>query len=91
VPFYDTYWTLRGFQEYETIYRRKPFSDIPEPQITGERVSALLGPLFKRVIVHFGEGRLNPSTIAWCIREVEKQLRSDNRPTTALEPTPTAP
>jgi hypothetical protein len=27
-------------------------------------------------IVHFAEGRLNPSTIAWVIAEVEKELLS---------------
>ena len=77
VPFYDTYWTLRGIREFESIYGRKPFSKTTAPQFTNEQVLALLQPAFEKMIVHFGEGRLNPSTIAWCLREVEKQLGTE--------------
>jgi HNH endonuclease len=77
VPFYDSYWTLRGILEYEKIFGRKPFANAQTGALTDEVLLTLLRPLFGKVVTHFGEGRLNPSTIAWCLREAERQYELD--------------
>lgn len=71
---YDTYWTQRGIEEFERMFRRKPFSDLDESKVSSSEVIALLKDEINKTTVHWGEGRLNPSTIAFVIAEVEGKL-----------------
>ena len=74
VPFYDMYWMQRGFEEFEKMFRRKPFSNLDERKINHNDVIELLREEFDRATIHWGEGRLNPSTLACIIAEVEERL-----------------
>ncbi|MDD4963249.1 MAG: HNH endonuclease [Gallionella sp.] len=73
-PFYDTYWTERGLKEFEVIFKRKPFSALANDAQSKERIESAMWKYMQETIVHFGEGRLNPSTIAWVMRKVEDEL-----------------
>ncbi len=74
VPFYDSYWTARGIEEFELMFGREPF--------LGERFRTIDERLalesFRRQLtkatIHFGEGRMNPSTIASVFALVEREL-----------------
>ncbi len=72
-PFYDTYWTIRGMKEYNVIYK-ETFEEIAmRLKIEPEEFEAFLKEQKNFVTIHFGEGRLNPSTIAGIIRSFVKQ------------------
>lgn len=71
-PFYDTYWTIRGTQEFENMFKRKPFAGISVPE--NEELREMLRQEMQKAIVHFGEGRVNPSTIACIMAELEARL-----------------
>ncbi|WP_245614043.1 hypothetical protein [Actinokineospora inagensis] len=76
VPLYDTYWTVRGWEEFEVMFGRKPFATFAD---AGEDSPAsdyrsLLAAEFDQTIIHFGEGRRNPATIACMIAELEQKL-----------------
>ena len=70
--FYDTYWTIRGIKEYDNIYSEKMEDAVNRLQITPEKFKAFLDKQANFVTIHFGEGRLNPSTIASMIRSFIK-------------------
>jgi hypothetical protein len=72
--FYDTYWTQRGFDEFEKMFKRKPFSSLDASKVSPEMVNELLRTEMRNTTIHYGEGRLNPSTIACVIAEVEEKL-----------------
>ncbi|MET9229719.1 HNH endonuclease signature motif containing protein [Lentzea sp. NPDC003310] len=78
VSAYDTYWTLRGWEEFEVIFGRKPLECFKEAAVDHRMLNAecraLAADEFAKTVVRFGEGRLNPSTIACVIAEVEKKL-----------------
>jgi hypothetical protein len=72
--FYDTYWILRGMQEYSKIYKEEiTESMLRLNNLTHEAFSAFLKEQTNFVAIHFGEGRLNPSTIAGIMRSFIKQ------------------
>lgn len=77
--FYDTYWIQRGLKEFETMFKRKPFSTFNQDKIDFDKVFEMIGIEMKNTIIHFGEGRLNPSTIACVISEVEEKLTKTNK------------
>ncbi len=74
----DTYWTMRGWEEFEVIFGRKPLEIFREAGVDHHSLKAecraLAADEFAKTVVHFGEGRLNPSTIACVIAEIEKKL-----------------
>lgn len=72
VDFYDTYWRIRGFREYEFIYGRKPFSNFNSSLLPKFEIE--LKKYFKDTSTHWGQGRINPSTIVWLIKQVEKGI-----------------
>jgi len=78
VPLYDTYWTIRGWEEFEIMFGRKPLTHFLEGGIDGDTLVedyiGLMNEEFARTVIHFGEGRLNPSTVACIIAEIEKTL-----------------
>lgn len=74
VPFYDTYWTIRGMMEFEHIFKRKPFEGFDDMGISEELIRSTLKKHIKNTTVHFGEGLLNPSTIVWVFLKVEAEL-----------------
>ena len=77
VPLYDTYWTIKGEKVFEKMFKRKPFSNFEEDKIDMEVVRELMKKEFNNVTTHFGEGWLNPSTIACIFAEMEKKLENE--------------
>jgi hypothetical protein len=71
---YDIYWTQRGFEEFEKMFGRKPFSELDESQASTNEAVELLRDELRNTTIHYGEGRLNPSTIACVIAEIEEKL-----------------
>ena len=76
--FYDMYWTRRGLEEFERMFRRKPFSDLDESKVNPDEAIEWLRAELRKTTIHYGEGRLNPSTIACVIAEVEEKLMQMN-------------
>lgn len=72
--FYDTYWTIRGMEEFEKMFQRKPFINIDNTNISPEEVNKALQEAIQTATFHFGEGGMNPSTIASVIYLVEEQF-----------------
>ena len=77
VPFYGTYWQQRGIREYELIFGEKPFVGLSHSDELMERVKAVLKELFSRTSTHWGQGKINPSTWAWVMRQVDQTARYD--------------
>lgn len=75
VPFYGTYWHQRAVQEFELIFGRKPFTLIDETQVTKEMINEAVEKHIRSAGIHFGEGRLNPSTMAWLLFQAEQELQ----------------
>ena len=73
VSLYDTDWIIRGYEEFERIFRRKPFSEFREI-ISESIIVQALNKYRRMAIIHFGEGRPNPSTVAWLFSKIEKEL-----------------
>lgn len=74
VPFYNTYWTIRGVFEFEQMFGRIPFAGINLNDQQVDRAKEILRTEMKNAIVHFGEGRMNPATIACMFAAVEIRL-----------------
>lgn len=77
VPHYGTYWQLRGNREYELIFHRKPFDGYSKLDDIQERLNSAARKLLGRTRTHWGQGKLNPATIAWLIYSVEEELKGD--------------
>ena len=87
MPFYGTYWHQRATKEFEFIYDRRPFSLVDETQVTEslniESLMSLINEVVEKYVrsagTHFGERRLNSSTMAWLIFQTEQELLSKRR------------
>ncbi len=72
--FYGTYWHIRGVREYEFIHGKKPLEDIEECGSLLPKLRAAIQKHIKQTNTHWGQGKLNPATIAWLIRQIELEL-----------------
>lgn len=75
VPYYGSYWQLRGLREYEFIYGEKPLLGLAN---TGElllEAKECLSKVFAKTSTHWGQGKLNPSTWAWVLRQIDQKAR----------------
>jgi HNH endonuclease len=77
VPFYGTYWQERGFKEYELIFGEKPFLGLTHSDELMQSATKILKELFPKTSRHWGQGKLNPSTVAWVLRQVDQRARND--------------
>jgi 5-methylcytosine-specific restriction endonuclease McrA len=73
VSLYDTAWIIRGVEEFERLFKRKPFAGMDLDAIF-PIIRESLRTYRRRAIIHFGEGRLNPSTVAWIIGQIEGEI-----------------
>jgi hypothetical protein len=74
---YGSYWYQRGFREYEFVYRKKPFAGLERSDAMLIRLNEEVGRYIRRTNTHWGQGKLNPATIAWLLRHVEKALSNE--------------
>ncbi|NUQ76099.1 MAG: HNH endonuclease [Polyangiaceae bacterium] len=73
-PFYENYWSLRGAEEFEEMFGRRPFSGPEFSPALVTKACGLLREEMDKATIHWGEGRLNPSTIASIYALVEERL-----------------
>lgn len=74
VAFYDTYWTAKGAEEFELMFGRRPFEGEDFRDVDLSRAIEALRQKLAMATIHFGEGRMNPSTIASVFALVEEEL-----------------
>jgi hypothetical protein len=84
VPVYSLYWSVRGAQEFEKMFGRMPFTAPEFDRFSREEALSVTRSEMEKAIMHFGEGHLNPSTIACIFALVEERL-TGNAPTAAAE------
>jgi hypothetical protein len=75
ISFYDTDWIIRGCEEFERIFRRKPFAGLTV-NVSENKIIEALKAYRQKAIIHFVEGRPNPSTVAWLFSKIETELTS---------------
>jgi hypothetical protein len=75
--FYGMYWYKRGLREYEFIFGRKPFSENFDAESLIPKVNAAIERYIKQTNTHWGQGKINPATIAWLLRQVEQAVTND--------------
>jgi hypothetical protein len=76
--FYDTYWTIRGMQEYEFIYKKSPVQELLDLNISSiEEFKPLMKEYMEKCTWHWGQPRMNPATIAGCFRMIIKKLQKE--------------
>ena len=71
VPFYDIEWIVSGLEEYQRLFGKSPFCGPLLPDPAG--LKYLVKKFREQAIIHFGEGRPNPSTLAWVIAKMEDE------------------
>lgn len=84
---YGTYWQIRGFEEYELVYGSKPFAGLADQPELVDRMRAAMKKHLRSVSTHWGQGKLNPATVAWVLRQVESACRNDANPSVEARPT----
>lgn len=68
--FYGMYWYERGVREYEFIYGEKPFVDTDDPTSFLAKASVVIKENINSTSTHWGQGKINPSTVAWLLRKI---------------------
>jgi HNH endonuclease len=68
VPFYDTEWIVSGLEEYQRLFGKNPLTDLDAFDVS--KLKRTIKKFRQQAIIHFGEGRPNPSTLAWVIAKV---------------------
>ncbi len=76
---YGDFWYDRAKEEFERMFKRKPFSKMDVVSISDAERENIVKELLKKAIVHFGESRLNPSTLASLVYLIEEQLLRDTK------------
>jgi hypothetical protein len=76
VSLYDAYWTFRAMEMFEKMFGREPFSNIDQYDLGYKEITSLVKKEIRKGSTHFGEGSINPSTIACVIKEVEERLEA---------------
>jgi ribosomal protein L37E len=74
VPMYATYWIIRGHFEFEQMFGRLPFDEIALSEEEQQLFEELFREELQQTIIHFGEGMINPSTIACIFAKVEEKF-----------------
>ena len=86
VPGYETFWFVRGREEYEFIYRRGFIEDmyrifkkanITDEAVVSKKISEIYGEASAKASNHFGQPDFNTATMAGIYRMLIKQLASD--------------
>lgn len=78
-PYYGMYWYERGLREYEFIFGKKPLAEVKEDsEVILPRLNQAIAKYIQETSTHWGQGKINPSTIAWLLYQVERDaIKSD--------------
>lgn len=71
VPLYDAEWIISGLEEYQRLFGKRTFSSLKSLDIS--QLKRMVEKFRRQAIIHFGEGRPNPSTLAWVIAKMEDE------------------
>ncbi len=77
VSFYGLYWYQRGFREYEFIFGKKPFSNLENMEEIMPKVRLAIETYLANTSTHWGQGKINPATIAWLLHKVETEVEKN--------------
>ncbi len=75
-PFYDTLWFMRAMDQYVAMFGKAPFEGMDEAAIPADEIKSLFRQVLRETVVHFGEGHLNPVTVACVMHQVEQILQA---------------
>ena len=82
VPLYETFLVSRGIQEFHRMFGKYPFSSLSEDDLRSHRLKDMLNREIQETVVHWGQGRRNPATLA-CIYARAEELFTGNQLTSA--------
>lgn len=71
-PFYDSSLYFRAVIEFEHMFGRRPFKGLNEEQI--RKAQKEITEILDSTIIHWSEGRRNPSTLACIFAKIEETL-----------------
>ena len=77
VPFYDTFWTIQGMEEYKKIYSVSFSDELKARGVTEQdqkELEAILQQQLARTSYHFGDPHLNIATLAGLYRMTLKEF-----------------
>ena len=74
--FFEVFRFRRAMDQYVTIFGRAPFEGVDVAAVPVEEMESLLRQILRGTVVHFGEGHLNPVTVACVIHQVEQVLQA---------------
>lgn len=77
VPFYGMYWYERGLREYEFLFKKKPLGALAGNKSLCDRLMAAVAVHIRKTSAHWGQGRINPATIAWLILKAETEIMAE--------------
>lgn len=77
VPCYGTYWHQRGFREYELIFGETPFAGLEPGDGFLDRARLIFKELYPGTSTHWGQGNVNPATLAWILRKIDQSARHE--------------
>ncbi len=75
VPFYGFYWYERGLREYEFVFGEKLETSLAGVNDFMLMFRVALEPHIRRTSMHWGQGKINPATIAWLLRQVVLDMK----------------
>ena len=71
-PFYDSSLYFRAIIEFEHMFGRKPFVGMTDQDI--QQADVFIKDAIRSTIIHWGEGRRNPATLACIFATVEEKV-----------------
>lgn len=74
VPLYESFLIARGLEEFTRMFGRLPFLHMSKELLTPKRFAEILNEEIEETIVHYGEGRRNPATLACIYARTEERL-----------------
>ena len=74
VPQYGTFLVSRGIQEFHRMFGKYPFSSLSVDEIKSSAFTQILDEEIKQTVIHWGQGRRNPSTLACIYARTEERF-----------------
>ncbi len=74
VPFYETWIWSKALQEFEKMFGRLPFAGQNADELLNCDWKPVAREEWEKTVIHFGEGRLNPATLACVLAATEEKL-----------------
>jgi 5-methylcytosine-specific restriction endonuclease McrA len=74
--FYEVFCFRRAMDQYVAMFGKAPFEGVDAAAAPAEEVKSLFRQMLCGAVKHFGEGHLNPVTVACVIHQVEQVLQA---------------